>query len=436
MSAPIFGKPYVTALPGLLSASAPGAYVLAPNVQAEDVTLYRDGTLVPAGLSNLPVNDPAGSPRLRVQFSAEEMSSQEVILHLHSADGMWSDVILEIHPHSSENAGYVDLVLGLATDDSTAIRIRKTGVIAEGPQAYGVRLRMEVIEASGIDKEIFVYQKRPLDLTKGTFVGDFNHICSPTDLGNYPVDDVSNEVDLNPLPAFYRSVFVDLLFDSITAADEFERVFWEDIYLLKRNMDRLRRLQVPQIVTVGGIAGAGNIQVDFPAPPPPPTPTYGGVESTQATPTFVRCMGAKTVPWDVSGQTVVLAAGENSQFLILQDCDFSAIPASARLVGLKVDLNFASSPPGRLEYLKFNLPDGPAGDNLAADVAEPTDGSPTHSYALSKGGSSDLLGTAATVADVKRGEFGLMALVDAPYGETVAAITAVTITAYWTPIAT
>ena len=437
MSAPIFGKPYVVALPGLLSAANPGAYAIAPVINPEDIKVYRNNVLVPAGLTTLPQNDPPGSPRLRLQFTADEMACEQLQVYLHSLGGLWSDVSLEITPRSSLNSGYVDLVLGFVVDNGASIKVRKTGAIASGqPDGYGVRLKLEVTETAGIDKEIFIYQQRPLDVTAGTFVGDFNHVCSPTDMGNYPVNQAQTEVSKSGLPQFYRSHFVDLLFDSIADADEAEQALWEDIFLLKLNVDRLSRLTSEQVVVVGPPAGIANSVIDLPTPPPAPPQNYGTTQSTQASPTMARSLGHSLwAAWNVQAQTVVVPAGKNSQYLLLQGFDFSAIPETAKLVGLTVALSFDSAPPARLEWLMINLPDGPAGDNLAEDIAAPAAEALTHNYEIVRGSDAELLGTNATTANVKRGEFGLMALVDSPYEvDGAAAITAVAITAHWKPV--
>ena len=435
MSAPIFGKPYVTALPGLLSAANPGAYVAGPVLQAGDITVYKNNVLVPGGLDSLPVNDPPGSPRLRIQLSADEMSCDELLVYFHSPAGLWSDVALAIQPRSSLNSGYVDLVLGTRTEDTAWLRVRKTGAVAAGPSSYGVRVKLEVLDAYGVDKQIFVYHKRPLNLSAGTYVGDFNHVCSPTDFGNYPVDDVSVDVDHSALPRFYRSAFVDLLFDSIRDADEFERVVWEDIYAIKQNMDRIRRLTEPQTVTVGPAPGVANIAIDQPAPPTPPAPTYGDADATLAEPLITRDFGETGISWTLPAKQVFLKKGENAKTLLFQGFNFSEIPSDAKLIGLEVDFAFNSTPPGRLEWLKLYLPTGPAGDNLAAGVAAPAENAASHNFSLSLGSSSTLLGSGATVADVKRGEFGLLALVDAPYGDALITIGSVSIVAHWTPVA-
>ncbi len=437
MSAPIFGRPYVVALPGLLSSSNPGAYVTSPVINPGDIKLYRDNELVVGGLQTTPQNDPPNSPRLRVQFTADEMACDLLEVYFHSLDGLWSDVCLQIKPRTSLNSGYIDLVLASVVNNGASLKVRKTGAVAASqPDGYGVRLKLEVTEAAGVDKEIFVYQQRPLDVTAGSYVGDFNHVCSPTDMGNYPVGQAQTEVPKSGLPPFYRSHFVDLLFDSIKDADEAEQAIWEDIYFLKRNVDRLARLTSEQVVVVGPPEGIANTIIDFPSPPPAPPQNYGSSQSTQASPTLVRSLGSSIwAAWNVLSQTAVIPAGKNSQYLLLQGFDFSAVPATAQLVGLEVALSFDSSPPGRLEWLRINLPDGPAGDDLAADVPVPSDGDPTLNYDLALGGSTDLLGTKATAADVRRGEFGLMALVDSPYGATTTvAITGATIKAHWKPV--
>lgn len=436
MSAPIFGRSYVVALPGLLSAANPGAYLNAPTISADDLRVYKDNQLVVGGLDTLPVNDPPGSPRLRLSLSADEMSCQQLLIYFHSVAGLWSDVAFDIQPRSSQNAGYIDLVLGGGPDNNTWIKVRKTGAVATGPDAYGVRVKMEVIEAAGVDREIFVYHKRPLDPTQGTFIGDFDHICSPTDFGNYPVDNLATEVDRSHLPEFYRSAFVDLLLDSIQAADEFERVVWEDIYLLKRNVDRLSRLTTPVIAIAGNAPTIANVPVDFPGPPPLPTPTYGSTDTTVALSTIARNIPATNLTsWNETSQNISLTRGQNSTFLVLQGFDFTEVPANALLVGLTVALNVASSPPGKLEWLKLHLPTGPAGDNLAATAPVPGMSDPTLNYSLSLGGAANLLGSGATVADIKRGEFGLILLAEAAYGDTQLTVTGASITAHWKPVA-
>ena len=78
----------------------------------------------------------------------------------------------------------------------------------------GFAMTIEVVSANLMETAIF----RFLEYTDGNgeLAGDFDGICSPADLEEYPVDAAAAD----QIPAYFRSTEVELVFRSRTEADE------------------------------------------------------------------------------------------------------------------------------------------------------------------------------------------------------------------------
>lgn len=74
----------------------------------------------------------------------------------------------------------------------------------------GVRVRIEADDAIDVTRKIFAYITLPLDPQSGDRTAAFDHICSPSDLEEYPAD--------NPLPGitpeWLRLNYVDVILRS------------------------------------------------------------------------------------------------------------------------------------------------------------------------------------------------------------------------------
>lgn len=74
----------------------------------------------------------------------------------------------------------------------------------------GQRLRIEVDESIGVSPKVFAYLMQPLSSSDQTQRAQFDHICSPPDLEDYPEDSPV----VHSIPAWFRLNYVDLLFRS------------------------------------------------------------------------------------------------------------------------------------------------------------------------------------------------------------------------------
>ena len=95
----------------------------------------------------------------------------------------------------------------------------------------GIRIRIEVVCASGVCPGVFAYRMLPVD-PHGNNEGHFSHIVSPVDLVEMPKDSPCPGAS----PEWFRLSFVDVLVRSVEEAKNFLDVVKCD---LKRLMDTL-----------------------------------------------------------------------------------------------------------------------------------------------------------------------------------------------------
>ena len=103
----------------------------------------------------------------------------------------------------------------------------------------GIRVRIELSEPNGVPVELFAYRLSPQN---ADFRAQFSHVCSPTDLEEYP----PNAAAANAVPPWFRLSYVDLIFRSTAEAEALRQVVQEDILRLLRTLDRLA------VLTPGG----------------------------------------------------------------------------------------------------------------------------------------------------------------------------------------
>lgn len=117
----------------------------------------------------------------------------------------------------------------------------------------GIRVRITAADATLMPSKIFAYQMLPLKPGDGERVGAFDHVCSPTDLEEYPEDEPIAE----SRPAWFRLNYVDVLLRSRAEVQAFIKDVAEDVQRLKLTLDTMDTL-LP-----GGSMWIGS---------PPPTP--------------------------------------------------------------------------------------------------------------------------------------------------------------------
>lgn len=83
---------------------------------------------------------------------------------------------------------------------------------AEDPRLDGARMRLEVVSASGIPREMFVWERHTI-FTNGTAENKDRTMCvaKASDFNVYPIDDPDTGSDI---PPFYRSYIFDNVFSS------------------------------------------------------------------------------------------------------------------------------------------------------------------------------------------------------------------------------
>lgn len=97
----------------------------------------------------------------------------------------------------------------------------------------GIRVRIEASDANLMPTKIFAYQLMPVSPTAAERAGMFDHVCSPSDLEEYPEDE--------PLPtlrpAWFRLNYVDVLLRSKEEVNGFINDVKVDVDALKAMLD-------------------------------------------------------------------------------------------------------------------------------------------------------------------------------------------------------
>ncbi len=97
----------------------------------------------------------------------------------------------------------------------------------------GIRVRITASNATQMPTKIFAYQMLPLKPGANERVGAFDHVCSPTDLEEYPEDDPI----VNQRPAWFRLDYVDVLLRSRAEVKSFIEEVVQDVQRLKDTLD-------------------------------------------------------------------------------------------------------------------------------------------------------------------------------------------------------
>jgi hypothetical protein len=111
----------------------------------------------------------------------------------------------------------------------------------------GIRVRITATEAALMSNKIFAYLMLPLKAGADSKAGAFDHICSPTDLEEYP----ENDPIPNSRPAWFRLDYVDVLLRSRAEVEAFIRDVVEDVQRLKNTLDLMDDLLPGGNVWVG-----------------------------------------------------------------------------------------------------------------------------------------------------------------------------------------
>jgi hypothetical protein len=112
----------------------------------------------------------------------------------------------------------------------------------------GIRVRIEASAASLMPNKIFAYLLLPLNPGENERVGAFDHVCSPTDLEEYPEDTPIP----NHRPEWFRLAYVDVVLRSRTEVHAFIRDVAEDVYRLQTTLDTMERIFPAGEIWIGG----------------------------------------------------------------------------------------------------------------------------------------------------------------------------------------
>lgn len=97
----------------------------------------------------------------------------------------------------------------------------------------GIRVRITADQAVDMPTKIFAYMMSPMKPGTGEKVGNFDHVCSPVDLEEYPEDE--------PIPGlrpeWFRLNYVDILVRSRAEAHAFIKDVIEDVQRLKTTLN-------------------------------------------------------------------------------------------------------------------------------------------------------------------------------------------------------
>ena len=116
-----------------------------------------------------------------------------------------------------------------------------------GP-TQGFRIALACTRAQGMPNELFAFRLEPVNPAAGVPPrGIFSHVCSPTDLEEFPV----GAPYPNASPPWFRLDTVDLVFRSRATADETMQGLLAEITALKGALDALDDLQGQAAVTIG-----------------------------------------------------------------------------------------------------------------------------------------------------------------------------------------
>ena len=246
------------------------------------------------------------------------------------------------------------------------------------PQDDGVRVRFDVVCATGLSTRIFAYRMEPVD-TDGTAHGFFSHICSPVDLAEYP----ANGPTPGKSPEWFRLPYVDVFLRSVQEAEDFIEIVKADVRRLIRTLHGMDTIFTNGTEVVGDIdCQPVEESSDSSSGETPSSASFGDSQTAFATGTTEQNVGTG-VSWrnvgigagsqvlsDDTGDNfswVTLQTGESSKLLLVQGFDFSDLPDDAVIEGIESQLVLrdATNDPTLSGSLGYEFPTSE--DSLPAD---------------------------------------------------------------------
>jgi hypothetical protein len=116
-------------------------------------------------------------------------------------------------------------------------------------RTQGFRVKFKVLEAEGLDENIFVYQiKTAPGFTHTDYF--FQNIASPADLEEYPAG-VPTDLNASDLQPFFRLDEADLVFRSAQAVDEAVEKLQQELTGLIESLEYMENLVPTQVIESG-----------------------------------------------------------------------------------------------------------------------------------------------------------------------------------------
>lgn len=112
----------------------------------------------------------------------------------------------------------------------------------------GIRVRIEATSAELMPAKVFAYLLMPMRPAAGEREGAFSHVCSPTDLAEYPEDDPI----AGQRPEWYRLNYIDVHLRSRYEAKRLIQDVTDDVQRLKSTLDLMDTLLPGGSVWIGG----------------------------------------------------------------------------------------------------------------------------------------------------------------------------------------
>ena len=305
----------------------------------------------------------------------------------------------------------------------------------------GIRVRIYVDCASGLDTRIFAYRMLPIN-AGGARAGFFSHICSPVDMTEYPADEPRAEES----PEWLRLSFVDVFVRSVTEAEDFIDIVRQDARRLVSTLAKMDTIFPRGEELLGADCSPPDTSSVSSEGSTPSSESLGALQSFVAVGTSEQSVG-NGVSWhsvgtgagspvgssDAAGANrsrVTLQPGESSKLLLVQGFDFRSLPDDIVIEGIesRVILRDATNDPAgsigsgssegapepatcpRISFLVLQHPDLGNSDNRVDN--EPISGSDWETLTI--GGEGDRWGFSAIPARcLKDGAFGLGIVVHA-----------------------
>lgn len=307
----------------------------------------------------------------------------------------------------------------------------------------GIRLRFDVVCATGLDSRIFAYRMQPVSAANTS--GFFSHICSPVDLAEYPAD----EPTAGQSPEWFRLSYVDVLVRSVEEAENLVAIIRSDVRRILHTLASMDTL-IPGGVDINGPDCDPDVDEDDDEEPvdSESSSSYGALQELFVTGTSEQFVGVG-VSWANVGEgagspvgvsdgfgdnssRVDLQPGQTSQLLLVQGFDFSDLPDDCVVEGVQSQVTLRDATSGevtndnslnsntasesvsitcpRLSFLALQHPDL----GMSEDRSGPTDLTGPDWEVIIRGGDGDRWGfTSLPAGTLKDGAFGIGILIAA-----------------------